>query len=131
VGTVAANVLEWGTGGLNIDGSRVASDDGFEKAWDKPVSTNISAKGGKFISEGAQHTVDLSSNRPVGGRFPANVIHDGSDEVVGLFRILVGVAFVETMVEQTLEAIRKSHLDAWVCRLRQRCSLSLRQDQQA
>jgi site-specific DNA-methyltransferase (adenine-specific) len=70
---------------LNIDGSRVASDDGFEKAWDKPVSTNISAKGGKFISEGAQHTVDLSSNRPVGGRFPANVIHDGSDEVVGLF----------------------------------------------
>jgi site-specific DNA-methyltransferase (adenine-specific) len=81
IGTVAANVLTYGTGALNIDGSRVASDDGFEKAWDKPVSTNISAQGGKFISEGVQHTVDLSSNRPIGGRFPANIIHDGSDEV--------------------------------------------------
>jgi len=85
IGTVAANVLEHGVGGLNIDGSRVASDDGFEKAWDKPVSTNISATGGKFISEGIQHTVDLSNNRPVGGRWPANVIHDGSDEVSELF----------------------------------------------
>jgi site-specific DNA-methyltransferase (adenine-specific) len=84
-GTVANNVLTYGTGGLNIDGSRVPSDDGFEKAWDKPVSTNISAPGGKYISEGAKHTVDLTSNRPVGGRFPANFIHDGSDEVLALF----------------------------------------------
>ena len=84
-GTVANNVLTYGTGGLNIDASRVASDDGFEKAWDKPVSTNISAPNGKFITEGSQHTVDLSGNRPVGGRFPANFIHDGSDEVVALF----------------------------------------------
>ena len=85
IGTVAKNVLTYGTGGLNIDGSRVPSDDGFEKAWDKPVSTNISAPNGKYISEGAKHTVDLTSNRPVGGRFPANFIHDGSDEVVALF----------------------------------------------
>jgi DNA modification methylase len=84
-GTVANNVLTHGVGGLNIDGSRVPSDDGFEKAWDKPVTTNISAPGGKYISEGAKHTVDLTSNRPVGGRFPANFIHDGSDEVVALF----------------------------------------------
>jgi len=85
IGTVANNVLTYGVGGLNIDGSRVPSDDGFEKAWDKPVTTNISAPGGKYISEGAKHTVDLTSNRPVGGRFPANFIHDGSDEVVALF----------------------------------------------
>jgi site-specific DNA-methyltransferase (adenine-specific) len=84
-------VLEHGTGGLNIDGSRVASDDGFEKAWDKPVSTNISAPGGKFISKGIQHTVDISSNRPVGGRFPANIIHDGSDEVLAGFPDTKGV----------------------------------------
>lgn len=85
IGTVAANVLEHGTGALNIDGSRVASDDGFEKAWDKPVTTNISAKGGRYISEGNNHTVDLSASKPVGGRWPANVIHDGSDEVVDRF----------------------------------------------
>ena len=84
IGTVANNVLTYGVGGLNIDGSRVPSDDGFEKAWDKPVSTNISAPNGKFITEGSQHTVDLTGNRPVGGRFPANFIHDGSDEVVDL-----------------------------------------------
>ena len=84
IGTVANNVLTYGVGGLNIDASRVPSDDGFEKAWDKPVSTNISAPNGKFITEGSQHTVDLTGNRPVGGRFPANFIHDGSDEVVDL-----------------------------------------------
>jgi site-specific DNA-methyltransferase (adenine-specific) len=84
-GSVAGNVLAWGTGAINIDGTRVPSDDGFEKAWDKPVSSNISAKGGKYISEGAQHTVDLSANKPTGGRFPANFIHDGSDEVLELF----------------------------------------------
>jgi DNA modification methylase len=47
MGTVAANVLEHGTGALNVDGCRVGS----------------------------------SSS----GRWPANLIHDGSDEVVGLF----------------------------------------------
>lgn len=84
IGTVAANVLTYGTGGLNIEASRVASDDGFQKAWDKPVTTNISAPGGKYISEGNNHKVDLSEYAP-SGRWPANVIHDGSDEVVELF----------------------------------------------
>jgi len=92
-GTVANNVLTHGVGGINIDGCRVASDDGFEKAWDKPVSTNISAKGGKYISEGLQHTVDISSNKPVGGRFPANFIHDGSHEVLELFPDSKGGAY--------------------------------------
>lgn len=82
--TVAENVLRHGTGAINIEASRIASTDGFEKAWDKPISTNISAKGGKYISEGAQHTVDISANKP-SGRFPANFIHDGSDEVLALF----------------------------------------------
>jgi site-specific DNA-methyltransferase (adenine-specific) len=91
-GTVANNVLTHGVGGINIDGCRVASDDGFEKAWDKPVSTNISAKGGTYISQGAQHIVDISSNKPVGGRFPANVIHDGSDEVLQRFPDSKGMA---------------------------------------
>ena len=45
-GTVAANVLEHGTGAMNIDGCRIGDES---------------------------------------GRFPANLIHDGSDEVVGLF----------------------------------------------
>jgi DNA modification methylase len=75
-GTVAANVLEWGTGAINVDGCRVPGDD-HAKAWDKPVSTNISA--GAYVRPESRHTVDLSAYRPT-GRFPANLIHDGSDE---------------------------------------------------
>jgi site-specific DNA-methyltransferase (adenine-specific) len=80
-GTVADNVQAYGTGAINIDGCRIACDDGFEKAWDKPISTNISAKGGKFISEGVQHQVDLSEYKP-SGRWPANILHDGCDDVL-------------------------------------------------
>lgn len=75
-GTYAENAQKWGVAGLNIDGGRIASNDGFEKAWDKPVSTNIGAKGGTYISEGAQHRVDISGNRPIGGRWPANLLLD-------------------------------------------------------
>ena len=92
IGTVANNVLTYGVGGLNIEAARVPSDDGFEKAWDKPVTTNISADGGKYISEGAKHTVDLGDYKP-SGRWPANIIHDGSDEVVELFPDSKGGAY--------------------------------------
>jgi DNA modification methylase len=78
-GTVAGNVLVWGTGGLNIDGCRVPSQDGYEKAWDRPVSTNIGAGGqGNYISDGSQHTIDISGNKPEGGRWPANIVLDGA-----------------------------------------------------
>jgi DNA modification methylase len=79
-GTVAANVLQHGTGAINVDGCRIESDDGFEKAWDRPISTNIGARNGAFISTGAQHLIDISANKPTGGRWPANFIHDGSEE---------------------------------------------------
>jgi DNA modification methylase len=79
-GTVADNVLTWGCGALNIDGCRVPSDDGFEKAWDKPVRTNIANGGGAFgtgeSSKRGTKAIDISANKPVGGRWPANVIFD-------------------------------------------------------
>jgi len=78
IGTVAANVQQHGTGALNIDGTRVATDDGYEKQWDRPISTNIGV--GTFISDGRQHTIDISANKPTGGRWPANVITDGTIE---------------------------------------------------
>ena len=73
-GTVAANVLEHGTGALNIDGCRIPSDDGFEKAWDKPVSTNIGA--GEYVNTSTRQVIDLTANKPTAGRWPANVILD-------------------------------------------------------
>lgn len=84
VGTVAGNVLAWGTGAINIEKCRIPSTDGFEKAWDKPISTNLGAVGSAYITTGKQHTIDISANKP-SGRWPANVLHDGSDEVLAGF----------------------------------------------
>ncbi|QHJ81099.1 MAG: hypothetical protein [Caudoviricetes sp.] len=76
-GTVAANVLEWGTGAINIDGGRVGTADDCAR---KPAMVGSTAAGfGKGLAMGGRgHTA---------GRWPANLIHDGSDEVVGLFPV--------------------------------------------
>lgn len=75
VSTVAANVLEFGTGALNIDGCRVG-DDGGTKGCTTGPSNGILGDGliGAF-------------GKPVPGlgRWPANVLHDGSDEVLTSF----------------------------------------------
>tara|TARA_R110000803_G_scaffold68366_2_gene130234 strand:+ start:3758 stop:4738 length:981 start_codon:yes stop_codon:yes gene_type:complete len=77
IGTVVENVLEHGTGGLNIDACRVTHDDPDieRKGFDSPLGmfTNPNRKG----ERGAGPSPD--------GRWPANFIHDGSDEVVSLF----------------------------------------------
>jgi len=72
--TVAENCLKWGTGGINIDESRVETSDSLD--------------GGGTIDKSNYSTVTLKS-QPVrgrtgaetGGRFPANLIHDNSEEV--------------------------------------------------
>jgi len=83
VGTVAANVLEHGTGGLNVDGCRV----GVEA---RPVmvrtETVVAASSMSGQSTGATSNGETTTT----GRWPANLIHDGSDEVVELFPQAVG-----------------------------------------
>lgn len=76
-GTVAANVLRWGTGALNIDACRVASGDGHTTARKPSLVKDTSAPFGKGVAMGGNGS-DL-------GRWPANVVHDGSDEVVAAF----------------------------------------------
>jgi site-specific DNA-methyltransferase (adenine-specific) len=71
VGTVAENVLAHGTGGLNIDGCRVG-------VGDDRVGGGLAKE--RFGINGMPQT-----SRPVGGRWPANLIHDGSDEVLEVF----------------------------------------------
>jgi len=73
-GTVANNVLKWGTGGINIDGCRVGSE-----ILKEHKSGNIPNDRGKW---GLKEGYKMPERQ---GRFPANLIHDGSDEVVGLF----------------------------------------------
>lgn len=75
--TVVSNVLKYGTGALNIQASRVPSDDDYEKAWDKPVSQHA---GTHFDYGNGKKIVNLVDYKPTGGRWPANVLHDGSPE---------------------------------------------------
>ena len=91
VGTVAQNVLLWGTGAINIDGCRVGTSDklsgghsssgqqmkdGWRRPWmddEEKVQANI---------ERSRASVAKSEAL---GRWPANLIHDGSDEVLEHF----------------------------------------------
>jgi len=69
-GTVANNVLKWGTGGLNIDGSRIGSRDKNESRWAKTGS-----KASDNVALGKQY--DREPISEVGlGRWPANIILD-------------------------------------------------------
>lgn len=74
IGTVAANVLAHGTGALNIDGCRVEGA--------KPDTTRgAGGQHGAYSPIAAQGRI-LDDGR---GRWPANVVHDGSDEVLNSF----------------------------------------------
>lgn len=69
-GTVAANVLRYGTGAINIDGTRVGTR---TASTGELVSENRSMSGGNYGRVPIGETI---------GRWPANLVHDGSDEVV-------------------------------------------------
>ena len=77
-GTVAANVLEWGTGAINVDGCRVAALDGV------PSFTHRSEQSANCYGDGRNGS-NRTGETSTAGRWPANVIHDGSDEVLSYF----------------------------------------------
>jgi site-specific DNA-methyltransferase (adenine-specific) len=77
--TVAANVLEHGTGAINVDGCRVGTDGGTTRSEQAPYAESGWRTG---------HKVEAVNT----GRWPANLIHDGSEEVVGLFPNAKGAA---------------------------------------
>lgn len=88
--TVAANVLKWGTGAINIDECRVLFED-----TPNPATNPMYRKLNGYKNGNAPDTTSSSfsvkktaeGERPahILGRFPANLIHDGSEEVMGIF----------------------------------------------
>jgi site-specific DNA-methyltransferase (adenine-specific) len=74
IGTVAENVLAHGTGAINIDACRVPG-------------TVQKGAGSTGFGAGRDDNYDLGTGRQYtdAGRFPANVIHDGSEEVLQAF----------------------------------------------
>ena len=82
IDTVAANVMAHGTGAINIDGCRIPTTD----------SLNGGTYSGSLRDPGEQRCLEnRNRKRGIGefvqpeGRWPANLIHDGSDEVLALF----------------------------------------------
>ncbi|MEG0064740.1 MAG: site-specific DNA-methyltransferase [Pseudomonas sp.] len=99
IGTVLANVEAFGTGALNIDacrvsptGERLGGGDESGKAskpdgWQRPWMESA--------EHVASHNAKVTSNVEKAtalGRWPANLIHDGSPEVVAMFPAEAGAS---------------------------------------
>ena len=82
-GTVAETVLAHGTGALNIDGCRVGMSEADRQTINRSTFVNspASVAMGRFSSE----NTDKEMAAHALGRWPANVVHDGSPEVVAAF----------------------------------------------
>jgi DNA modification methylase len=88
--TVAANVLRHGTGAINVDGCRIeTSGEVFHVPQSTPENRtgvvgmamqarSTAARNQAFQRESIERTKSF-------GRWPANVVHDGSDEVLAAF----------------------------------------------
>jgi len=72
IGTVAANVLEHGTGALNIDGCRVGSGGGARRS---PEDTHARGKANAVLGKGLD-LANAAPRVPGLGRWPANVVLD-------------------------------------------------------
>lgn len=132
--TVAANVLRWGTGALNIDGCRVEHASEADRAAATPQG-RVTAKSGSLAGkaqyagcddyapdtlnpieqdrgictncflQAVDHRTRSDFIRPdtSKGRWPANVVHDGSDEVVGAFPEAKGAQGIVTGKEASTD----------------------------
>jgi site-specific DNA-methyltransferase (adenine-specific) len=100
--TGTANVLKWGTGAVNVDAGRIGTDAG---------SSYPNGRGGN----GWQGRESLGKNldepmKATAGRWPANLAHDGSPEVLAAF-----AAFGErpTPGTYTRNVVGQSHPGHW------------------
>ncbi len=81
IGTVAENVLQHGTGAINVDGGRVGTEGGGTHCNNRDANGKCLGhdNAGRSTSGETFHAEDSS-----GGRWPANFIHDGSEEATDL-----------------------------------------------
>lgn len=116
-GTVAQNVLKWGTGAINIDGCRV----GDEVRYNAPAGNKA---GGNSFNMSVVGMPKDAEGRTATGRFPANVIHDGSDEVIAAFPTATARFFYSAKASKSDRGEGNSHptvkpteLMRYLCRL--------------
>lgn len=116
VGTVAGNVIKHGTGAINIDGCRIGDEGGtVTTPTGKPKNNKVYGKTGNTKAE-----------YPEGlGRFPANILHDGSAEVLGRFPAGVPKFFYSAKADKQEKiqrddshpTVKPVELMSWLCRL--------------
>lgn len=93
IGTVAANVLQHGTGAINVDGCRISTDGPSPSIDRRKGNVNFlsqrSAKDaeadGKIENRSSPEAYKAQRAGEELGRFPANLVHDGSPEVLAAF----------------------------------------------
>jgi site-specific DNA-methyltransferase (adenine-specific) len=79
-GTVAGNIEAHGTGAINIDGCRIESEGGSPREGEASQEQRYAERGStNFAALPGPRGGDPS------GRWPANIIHDGSEEVLAAF----------------------------------------------
>ena len=111
-GTVANNVLEHGTGAINIDGCRIPGI--------KPQVTQGVNSSATSFNVAKERRI---SGDPNEGRWPANLIHDGSDEVVELtgdaarFFYCAKTSKKDREEGNTHPTVKPTDLMAYLCRL--------------
>ncbi len=76
--SVAANVLKWGTGAINVDGCRIGNGEA-RQSMTGGMGRKASPVYGQFARDEVQDIITTQ------GRWPANLIHDGSEEVLAGF----------------------------------------------
>lgn len=84
IGTVADNVLQHGTGALNIDDCRVSVTESDSRDVGRKITRNVRKEDDGYGMNTAEPQNSVTVVRPE-GRWPANVIHDGSDDVIEAF----------------------------------------------
>ena len=86
-GTVAENVLTHGTGAINVDGCRIETDEDTGRHSFQRMTSAKSKGGGYGNPDRVVHhriePIHMGGNEL--GRWPANVLHDGSDDVSAAF----------------------------------------------
>ena len=73
---IALNVMRWGTGGINVDACRISSH-----PWKPHTATGLAKN--KFFTDGECKVIEKHPHNS--GRFPSNLLLDGSQEVLDLF----------------------------------------------
>jgi DNA modification methylase len=78
--SIAANVLKHGTGGINVDGCRI-------EAHGEPTGSNghVGLSPDRGWSANSMPRTGTQPQSTTQGRWPANLIHDGSEEVLAGF----------------------------------------------